>query len=82
MEWFNTTAAGASILGVILGVVTWVVSHRTNRLIADGHARTQAMIQDSEARTQALMARIHSETLATLDRMDERAEERHREGRP
>jgi hypothetical protein len=70
MTWwdlFNSVAVGASILGAILGLVTWVLSARTDRLIRESHADTNRLIRE-----------VHSETLAVLDRIDERAEARHR----
>jgi hypothetical protein len=69
-ELLNSVAVGASILGAILGLVTWALSARTDRLLRAGAADTQRLIRE-----------VHTETLAVLDRMDARAEERHRETR-
>jgi hypothetical protein len=72
-EWFFNTAAGAAslmslILGGILGVVSWRISRSTDKLITSTSKDTQALITQTTANTQTI-----------LERMDQRADERHRE---
>jgi len=71
-EWFNTAAGGASLMGLIvasiLGVVSWRISQATDRLIQRTSEGTQTLIDRTTANTQAM-----------LERMDQRADERHRE---
>lgn len=92
-DFFNTAAGAASIMGLIIAAVLGVVSWRstqatdrlirtgkadTDRLIAEGEARTQALLVEMRASTAATLAQMHTETQQTLDRIDARAEERHR----
>jgi hypothetical protein len=56
-EWFQTGTGAITVVGVILGVVTWLQNRATNKLISHGDAGTQAI----------------------LARMNELAEDRHRE---
>lgn len=75
-EWFNTAAGAASlgslILAAILGTVTWVQTRATNKLIIEGREQTQAVIERSTEQARASTAEI-------LERMDQRADERHRD---
>ena len=79
-EWFFNTSAGAAslmslILGGILGVVSWRISRSTDKLIAHGRDSTQALIKEVHADTQRTLAQMDERTT----RMNELAEERHRE---
>jgi hypothetical protein len=79
-EWFfNTTAGAASlislILGGILGVVSWRISRSTDKLITQSYTETRTLIAEGDARTQDILARMDERTA----RMNELAEERHRE---
>jgi hypothetical protein len=79
-EWFSNTAAGAAslmslILGGILGVVSWRISRSTDKLITQSHTETRTLIAEGDARTQDILARMDERT----GRMNELAEERHRE---
>lgn len=78
-EWFNTAAGAASlgslILGAILGVVSWCLSRGTDRLIETMDARWRETWAGVDARTEQARA----STAAILERMDQRADERHRE---
>jgi hypothetical protein len=78
-DWFNTTAGAASLMGfilaVILGLVSWRISRATDRLIAQSHRETQALMAQGDARTHEILARMDERTT----RMNELAEERHRE---
>jgi hypothetical protein len=71
-EWFNTAAGAASlmslILGAILGLVSWRISHATNKLI-----------MSTSGGTQTLIAKTTENTEAVLERMDQRADQRQRE---
>jgi hypothetical protein len=72
-EWFFNTAAGAAslmslILGDILGVVSWRISRSTDKLITSTSKDTQALATQTTVNTQTI-----------LERMDQRADERHRE---
>jgi hypothetical protein len=73
MQWdvFTAIAGGASVAGLVLGVILGGVSWRLSR-------QTDQLIRDSAAHTQELIAQVHAETLTVLDRIDQRAEERHR----
>lgn len=83
MSWwawfFNTTAGAASlmslILGGILGLVSWKISRATDKLITQSHTDTRTLIAQGDARTQDILARMDDRTT----RMNELAEERHRE---
>jgi hypothetical protein len=79
-EWFFNTALGAAslmslILGGILGVVSWRISRSTDKLITQNHTETRTLIAEGDARTQDILARMDERTA----RMNELAEERHRE---
>jgi hypothetical protein len=79
-EWFFNTAAGAAslmslILGSILGVVSWRISRSTDKLITHGRDSTQMLIKEVHADTQRTLAQMDERTT----RMNELAEERHRE---
>jgi hypothetical protein len=79
-EWFFNTAAGAAslmslILGGILGVVSWCISRSTGKLITHGRDSTQALIKAVHADTQRTLAQMDERTT----RMNELADERHRE---
>jgi hypothetical protein len=79
-EWFFNTAAGAAslmslILGGILGVVSWRISRSTDKLITHGRDSTHALIKEMHADTQRTLAQMDERTT----RMNELAEERHRE---
>ncbi len=71
-EWFNTAAGAASLIGVtvavVLGVVSWRITRVTDRLISQSHTDTRALIERAGATTQAIR-----------ERMDQRADEGHRE---
>ena len=49
-DFFNSVPVAASILGAILGLVAWINTRATNRLIADGRAQTQAFLREMDAR--------------------------------
>ena len=78
-EWFNTAAGAASlmglILGVVLGMVSWRISRATDKLILQNSRDTHALIVQGDARTQDILARMDERTT----RMNELAEQRHRE---
>ena len=78
-EWFNTAAGGASLMGLILagilGMVSWQISRATDKLITHGRDSTQALIKEVHADTQRTLAQMDDRTT----RMNELAEERHRE---
>jgi hypothetical protein len=80
-ELLNSVAVGASILGAILGLVTWALSARTDRLIRAGAADTQRLIREVHEVSQTARDRMEARLLETLERMDARAEARHRETR-
>jgi hypothetical protein len=71
-EWFNTAAGAASlgslILGAILGLISWQISQATDRLIKSTSEGTHTLIAQTTTNTQQV-----------LERMDQRADERHRE---
>jgi hypothetical protein len=73
-DFFDTAAGAASLMGLVLGLVLGLVSWRSTRA-------THQLIARGDAQTQTLLREIHSETLTVLDRMDQRADERHREAR-
>jgi hypothetical protein len=63
------------ILGGILGAVSWRITRSTLKLITQSHTETRTLIAERDACTQDIQARMDERTA----RMNELAEERHRE---
>lgn len=81
---------GAAVLGAWLTVASYYDGRRTRALMRDlaqhadqRHTDTQVMTRDLmadlQAKTRDLIREMQSETRLLLERMDERADERHRE---
>jgi hypothetical protein len=71
-EWLNTAAGAASLLGLwvtIAAFVTgWVWTRSTTKLVREVHGETQRTLDAMDARW-----------AQAFERMDQRADERHRE---
>jgi hypothetical protein len=81
-EWFNTGAGAASIVGLIVTIGSVISGWHLKRLQADIHASTQLTLTDIRkgfAESQQAIAQTVSHLGDILDRMDRRADERHRE---
>jgi hypothetical protein len=90
LAWFGVLTGAASIAALIHGLVT---SRQTARLQADIHAATQSTLSDmrkgfseTQARLGDILAhmddrqeRIDERWREAFERMDQRADERHRE---
>lgn len=74
-ELLGALAGAASIISVALAFSSMYNGRATRRLIREVHSDTQNRIDG----TQPLIAELHANTLAVLERMDERAKQRHRE---
>jgi predicted Holliday junction resolvase-like endonuclease len=71
-----------TLLGLILGVLSFIQGIRTEKLIREIREdikETREMIKEWGERTQRLIQESSRETKMILDKMDERAEQRHRE---
>jgi hypothetical protein len=71
-----------TLLGLILGVLSFIQGIRTEKLIREIREdikETREMIKEWGERTQKLIQESSRETKMILDKMDERAEQRHRE---
>ncbi len=77
--WANTNGGAASILGLWVTfaalVAGWLSSRSTNRLIHTSTADTRTLLERMDERHSALLQRMDERT----GRMNELAEERHRE---
>jgi hypothetical protein len=67
-DWFSVGVGVVSVLGVWLTGIAWWHGRTTNKLITSSAKDTQALIAQTTANTQDI-----------LERMDQRADERHRE---
>jgi hypothetical protein len=83
LAWFGVLTGAASVAALIHGLVT---ARQTTRLQADIHAATQATLTDmrkgfseSQERLGTLMAQTDARWREAFERMDQRADERHRE---
>ncbi|MDT7906683.1 MAG: hypothetical protein RRA63_01370 [Candidatus Calescibacterium sp.] len=71
-----------TLLGLILGVLSFIQGIRTEKLIREIREdikETRELIKEWGERTQRLIQESSRETKMILDKMDERAEQRHRE---
>jgi uncharacterized membrane protein (DUF106 family) len=71
-----------TLLGLILGVLSFIQGIRTEKLIREIREdikETREMIKEWGERTEKLIQESSRETKMILDKMDERAEQRHRE---
>jgi hypothetical protein len=75
-----------TLLGLILGVLSFIQGMRTERLIKgiekliqEWREETKAILERMERETKEMLERMGRETKIILDRIDERAEQRHRE---
>jgi uncharacterized membrane protein (DUF106 family) len=71
-----------TLLGLILGVLSFIQGIRTEKLIREIREdikETRKMIKEWGERTEKLIQESSRETKMILDKMDERAEQRHRE---
>jgi hypothetical protein len=79
VEWFNTGAGAASIVGLIvtIGAIiqAMITGRSTRRLQADIHASTQLALADMRKGFTESQERLGQ----ILERMDQRADERHRD---
>lgn len=85
-EFFGALASSASIVSLALALSSLYNGRATRRLIREMGGETQTrldraqeLIAQGDTHTQDLIARLHTETLAVLERIDQRADERHRE---
>jgi hypothetical protein len=88
-EWFNTGAGAASIVGLIVTIGSVISGWHLKRLQADIHASTQLTLTDMRkgfseshehlAASQKAIAEAVSGIGQILERMDQRADERHRD---
>jgi hypothetical protein len=67
------------ILAAVLGVVTWRLTRATDKLITQGRDSTQALMKEVHADTQRTLAQMDERWQLAWERMDQRADERHRE---
>jgi hypothetical protein len=86
LAWFGVLTGAASvaslIIGGILGLVTWRQNRATTQLITDGHAATQLTLKDIAKgfnEGQQALGQVVTGLGQILERMDQRADERHRE---
>jgi hypothetical protein len=84
-ELFTALASAASIISFGLAISSIYNGRATRRVVRETNENTQTLIkqmqEDTNTRidgTQHLIAELHTNTLAVLERMDQRAEERHR----
>jgi hypothetical protein len=71
-----------TLLGLILGVLSFIQGIRTEKLIREIREdikETREMIKEWGERTEKLIQESSRETKMILDKMDERAEQRYRE---
>jgi hypothetical protein len=68
LEWFSVGVGVVSVLGVWLTGIAWWHGRATNKLITSTAEGTQALIAQTTTNTQQI-----------LERLDQRADERHRE---
>jgi predicted Holliday junction resolvase-like endonuclease len=71
-----------TLLGLILGVLSFIQGIRTEKLIREIREdikETREMIKEWGERTERLIQESSRETKMILDKMDERTEQRHRE---
>jgi hypothetical protein len=82
-EWFNTGAGAASIVGLIvtIGAIiqAMMTGRSTRRLQADMHASTPLTLTDMRKGVTEGQERIDTHGREAFERMDQRADERHRE---
>ena len=75
LEYLGLIATAIGTAASIMGVVLAWSSRYTNRLIREVHDATEHTLAGMRESTQ----QQHADALAILERMDVRAEERHRE---
>jgi len=71
-----------TLLGIILGVLSFIQGIRTEKLIREIREdikETRELIKEWGERNEKLIQESSRETKMILDKMDERAEQRHRE---
>jgi len=75
-----------TVLGLILGVLSFIQGMRTEKLIKgtekliqEWREETKAILERMERETKEMFERMGRETKVILDRIDERAEQRYRE---
>jgi hypothetical protein len=75
-----------TLLGLILGILSFIQGMRTEnlikgteKLIQEWREETKAILERMERETREMFERMGRETKVILDRIDERAEQRHRE---
>ena len=71
-----------TLLGIILGVLSFIQGIRTEKLIREIREdikETRELIKEWGERNEKLIQESSRETKIILDKMDERAEQRHRE---
>ena len=82
-DWFNTAAGAASLLGLWVTlaalILGWWWSRSASTLIAQTTGKTQELITTSATDTKTLLARMDEHWRQAWERMDQRADERHRE---
>jgi hypothetical protein len=74
-EWFNGGAGAASIVGLIVTIGSVISGWHLKRLLADIHASTQLTLTNMRKGFTESQERLGQ----ILERMDQRADERHRE---
>jgi uncharacterized phage infection (PIP) family protein YhgE len=72
LAWFGVIAGAASVASLVAGLVG---TYQTNRLIANIHAATRQTLTDMRKGFSETQERLG----AILERMDQRADERHQE---
>jgi hypothetical protein len=85
-EWFNSGAGAPSIVGLIVTIGSVISGWHLKRLQADIHASTQLTLTDmrkgfteSQERLDQTLERIDTHWREAFERMDRRADARHRE---
>jgi DNA anti-recombination protein RmuC len=83
LAWFGVLAGATSVAALIHGLVT---SRQTTRLQDDIHAATQAMLTDlgkgfreTQQQLSQTLERMDERWREAFERMDQRADDRHRE---
>jgi hypothetical protein len=83
LAWFSVLAGSGRLVASILGAwLTYAArwnGERTRELVRSTQADTQALLREMHNGTHALLREMQAETRALIDRLDQRADERHRD---